>query len=122
VLSAEHGIGVRHGCFCAHPYITHLLGISEAEAQGIRDALRRGERATIPGAVRASFSIATTEEDVDLFCGALASLLRDGPALDYVQDPATGDFAPVTDARVLPRIEPLPELTAAVHGAGCGQF
>ena len=93
-----------------------------AEAHRIRDALRRGERTSIPGAVRASFSIATTEADVDLFCGALASMLRDGPELAYAQDPATGDFAPLEDARMLPRIEPLPELTAAVHGAGCGQF
>jgi selenocysteine lyase/cysteine desulfurase len=121
-LSAEHAIGVRHGCFCAHPYITHLLGISDEQAQGIRDALRRGERATIPGAVRASFSIATTEADVDLFCDALASMVRDGPALAYAQDPATGDFLPLEDAREFPRIEPLPALTAAVHGAGCGQF
>ena len=30
VLSAEYAIGVRHGCFCAHPYITHLLGVSIA--------------------------------------------------------------------------------------------
>src|SRR5207248_3100403 len=30
VLSAEHGIGVRHGCFCAHPLMTHLLGIDDA--------------------------------------------------------------------------------------------
>jgi selenocysteine lyase/cysteine desulfurase len=121
-LSAEHAIGVRHGCFCAHPYITHLLGISDEEANAIRDALRRGERAAIPGAVRASFSIATTEEDVDRFCDALAGLVRSGPELAYEQDPATGDFAPVEDSRVLPRIEPLPELTATVHGAGCGQF
>ncbi len=121
-LSAEHAIGVRHGCFCAHPYITHLLGISEEQAEGIRDALRRGERATIPGAVRASFSIATTEADVDLYCDALASMVREGPALVYAQDPATGDFAPAEDGRTFPRIEPLPALTASVHGAGCGQF
>ncbi len=25
-LSAEFGIGVRHGCFCAHPYLLRLLG------------------------------------------------------------------------------------------------
>ena len=25
VLSAEHGIGVRHGCFCAHPLMVRLL-------------------------------------------------------------------------------------------------
>jgi selenocysteine lyase/cysteine desulfurase len=121
-LSAEHAIGVRHGCFCAHPYITHLLGITDEQAQAIRDALRRGERATIPGAVRASFSIATTEADVDLFCDALASMVRDGPALAYAQDSATGDFLPLEDAREFPRIEPLPALTASVHGAGCGQF
>jgi hypothetical protein len=43
--------------------------------------------------------------DVDLFCDALASMVRDGPALAYARDPATGDFAPAEDARVLPRIE-----------------
>ena len=26
-LSAEWGIGVRHGCFCAHPYLLRLLGV-----------------------------------------------------------------------------------------------
>ena len=25
-LSAEHGIGVRDGAFCAHPLVRHLLG------------------------------------------------------------------------------------------------
>ena len=25
VLGYEHGVGVRSGCFCAHPYIAHLL-------------------------------------------------------------------------------------------------
>ena len=29
ILSAEHAIGVRHGCFCAHPLITRLLGIPD---------------------------------------------------------------------------------------------
>ena len=26
-LSAEFAIGVRHGCFCAHPYLVRLLGV-----------------------------------------------------------------------------------------------
>ena len=26
-LSAEFGVGVRHGCFCAHPYLIRLLGV-----------------------------------------------------------------------------------------------
>ena len=48
VLSAEYAIGVRHGCFCAHPYITHLLGVSIAEAHAVRQQLRRGEHQEIP--------------------------------------------------------------------------
>jgi selenocysteine lyase/cysteine desulfurase len=121
-LSAEHAIGVRHGCFCAHPYITHLLGIADDEAEAIRDHLRRGERASIPGAVRASFSIATTEDDIDRFAGAVAAIVAEGPRLDYRQDPSTGDFAPTVDSRTLPRIQPLAPLEAALFGGGCGRF
>ena len=33
VLSYEHGVGVRSGCFCAHPYVAHLLGMSSAQAR-----------------------------------------------------------------------------------------
>ena len=29
-LSAEFGVGVRHGCFCAHPYLIRLLGVGPA--------------------------------------------------------------------------------------------
>ena len=28
VLAHEHGIGVRSGCFCAQPYVHHLLGLN----------------------------------------------------------------------------------------------
>ena len=121
-LSAEHAIGVRHGCFCAHPYITRLLGLSEAEAEAIRDRLRRGERAHVPGAVRASLSIATAAADIDTFDDALSDIVRRGPRLDYVQDPATGDFAPVHDARPWPQLPPFGDLEERPHGAGCGQF
>src|SRR6202035_5047964 len=30
-LSAEWAIGVRHGCFCAHPYLVRLLALSAAD-------------------------------------------------------------------------------------------
>ncbi|HWC12773.1 MAG TPA: hypothetical protein VG455_16310, partial [Acidimicrobiales bacterium] len=92
-LSAEFAIGVRHGCFCAHPYLTRLLGLS-AEAVGrYRDDVRSGDRRAMPGAVRASASLASTSEDVDRLAAALARL-TDGspPPLEYVQDPHTGDF------------------------------
>jgi selenocysteine lyase/cysteine desulfurase len=121
-LSAEHAIGVRHGCFCAHPYITHLLGIDAAAADSVRSSLRRGERASIPGAVRASFGIGTTERDVDTLVAALAELIDRGPQLSYAQDEHTGDFVPARDTRSWPHFDGLPPLHTAGLSAGCGQF
>jgi selenocysteine lyase/cysteine desulfurase len=121
-LSAEHAIGVRHGCFCAHPYITHLLGIDALAADSVRSSLRRGERAGIPGAVRASFGIGTAERDVDAFISALTELLEGGPRLGYRQDEHTGDFLPVGDSRTWPAFAGLPSLDTVGHSAGCGQF
>ncbi len=121
-LSAEHAIGVRHGCFCAHPYITHLLGIDAMAADSVRSSLRRGERAGVPGAVRASFGIGTTERDIDSFVSALGELVENGPRLDYRQDEQTGDFVPVRDARTWPAFAGLPSLDTAGHATACGQF
>ena len=64
-LSAEHGIGVRHGCFCAHPYLMRLLQLTDAEVDDYRDAVLRGDRRSMPGAIRASATIATTRSDVE---------------------------------------------------------
>ena len=62
-LSAEHGIGVRDGRFCAHPLLARLTGGRDA--------------------VRASLGLATTTDDVDRFVAALATLLRHGPSWTY---------------------------------------
>ena len=42
-LAAEDAIGVRHGCFCAHPYLIRLLGSVRRRGRGIprRDAQGR---------------------------------------------------------------------------------
>ena len=40
-LSAEYGIGVRHGCFCAHPYLLRLLGLSDDDVDALLDAVAR---------------------------------------------------------------------------------
>jgi selenocysteine lyase/cysteine desulfurase len=98
-LSAEFGIGVRHGCFCAHPYLLRLLGVDREGVARARAAVRRGERAAIPGAVRASCGIGTSGNDVDALLDAVRHLARGEPApLRYVQDPVTGDFWPEGDA------------------------
>ena len=73
-LSAEHAIGVRHGCFCAHPYLLRLLDLGPDEIAGYRAAVVRGDRRHIPGAVRASAGLSTTEADVDRFLAAVRAI------------------------------------------------
>jgi selenocysteine lyase/cysteine desulfurase len=97
-LSAEHAIGVRHGCFCAHPYLLRLLGLTAAEIATAQHALRSGDRSRVPGAVRASVGLSTTPVDVDRFLSALREIV-DGadPPVPYVQDRSTGDYSPTID-------------------------
>ncbi len=98
-LSAEFGIGVRHGCFCAHPYLIRLLGVGQEGVARARAAVQRGDRSAIPGAVRASCGLGTTSEDVDALLDALRALGGGLPApVRYVQDGVTGDFWPESDA------------------------
>ncbi|MGH9084002.1 MAG: aminotransferase class V-fold PLP-dependent enzyme [Acidimicrobiales bacterium] len=97
-LSAEFGIGVRHGCFCAHPYLLRLLGLSPSEVAAYREAVLVGDRRTMPGAVRASAGLSTSTDDVDRLLSALARIASgDPPPVDYHQDPRTGDYWPDTD-------------------------
>ncbi|HXQ58456.1 MAG TPA: aminotransferase class V-fold PLP-dependent enzyme [Acidimicrobiales bacterium] len=101
-LSAEWAIGVRHGCFCAHPYLIRLLGLSETEIQSYRSQVLAGDHTAVPGAVRASCGISSTPADVDALLGAVSALAADAaagrpPPVPYEQDPRTGDFWPVTD-------------------------
>jgi selenocysteine lyase/cysteine desulfurase len=83
ILSAEHAIGVRHGCFCAHPLITHLLRVPDREAARLHAELAAGRRPRLPGAVRASLGLGTTLADLDRLVGALRTLATDGPAARY---------------------------------------
>ncbi|MEU3016055.1 aminotransferase class V-fold PLP-dependent enzyme [Nocardiopsis sp. NPDC007018] len=78
-LSAEYGIGVRDGLFCAHPLTTHLLPEGHDQA------------------VRASLGVGTTEEHVDRLVGAVADLVARGPRWEYAD--CDGRLAPVPDPR-----------------------
>ena len=99
-LSAEFGIGVRHGCFCAHPYLMRLLGLSEAEVDDYRAAVRAGDRRRVPGAVRASAGLGTELSDVDRLLAAVAEIASGRAApVAYTQDRVTGDFWPEGEAR-----------------------
>jgi selenocysteine lyase/cysteine desulfurase len=98
-LSAEEGIAVRHGCFCAHPYLVRLLGIGRSEIDEYRSQLRAGDRSNAPGAVRASLGINGSMAHVERLCAAVAHLACGDPApVPYIQDAKTGDFAPALGA------------------------
>ncbi|MET0804153.1 MAG: aminotransferase class V-fold PLP-dependent enzyme, partial [Acidimicrobiales bacterium] len=97
-LSAEFGIGVRHGCFCAHPYLLRLLGLDADEVAAYRGAVLRGDKRDIPGAVRASAGLSTSVDDVDRLVAAVTRIAAGEPApVAYEQDPHTGDFWPQGD-------------------------
>ena len=93
-LSAELAIGVRHGCFCAHPYLVRLLGLSEDQLRAFRATARRHDRHALPGAVRASAGISTTPADVDRCLDALRAITREPPPERYLPDPVSGDYWP----------------------------
>jgi selenocysteine lyase/cysteine desulfurase len=98
-LSAEFGIGVRHGCFCAHPYLIRLLELPDHEVASYRRAVLRGDRTDMPGAVRASSGISTTGEEIDRLLAAVAQIASgDEPPVAYEQDAQTGDYWPFTTA------------------------
>jgi selenocysteine lyase/cysteine desulfurase len=101
-LSAEHAIGVRNGCFCAHPLMTRLLGVSDSEAARIRGEVARGDRSRVPGAVRASIGLGTRLGDLDTLAEALDRLARRGPARRYVYDAVRDEHRPAA-ARRAPR-------------------
>ena len=92
VLGHEFGIGVRSGCFCAHPYILHLLGLSGEEAQTVRSRMLAGDRSDMPGLIRASFGLYNTIEDVDLLVEALKQITAGQYAGKYHQVRSTGEY------------------------------
>ncbi|MFE6842492.1 aminotransferase class V-fold PLP-dependent enzyme [Streptomyces sp. NPDC057686] len=81
-LSAEYGIGVRDGLFCAHPLVRTLLG-SEPQAQGECGAPEAapGERSL--NAIRVSFGAGTPDEHVDRFVRAVRELVANGAKWQY---------------------------------------
>ena len=95
VLSAEHAIGVRHGCFCAHPLITRLLGLSDAALRRLRAELEAGRRPELPGALRASVGLGTTPGDIDRLTGALEELAATGPRWRYRHVTEHDEYVPV---------------------------
>jgi selenocysteine lyase/cysteine desulfurase len=98
-LSAEFGIGVRHGCFCAHPYLVRLLGMRGASLENFRAMARAGQRAALPGAVRASGGLSTTLEDVERLLLAVREIATTPAPASYVRNERNGEWWPLGLAR-----------------------
>lgn len=81
-LSAEYGIGVRDGLFCAHPLVRTLLDTEPTEPGecGAPEAAP-GERSL--NAIRVSFGAGTPDEHVERFVRAVRELVQDGARWSY---------------------------------------
>ncbi len=92
ILGTEWGIGVRSGCFCAHPYVTRLLDVPKKQMQDFRKDVRRGDKSTMPGMVRVSFGLYNTTEEVDKLAQAMEQIASGKYQGKYKQDTHTGDY------------------------------
>ncbi|WHP16777.1 aminotransferase class V-fold PLP-dependent enzyme [Cellulomonas sp. ES6] len=96
-LSAEHGVGVRDGRFCAHPLLARV-GVTG-------------------GAVRASVGVGTTAEVVDRLLDGLRAFVEHGPRARY--EVVDGCWAVADDPRPRPAVTGI-ESIAATAAAACG--
>ena len=94
VLGYEHGIGVRSGCFCAHPYIARLLDLSPADSMAWVEQAGRGDKRGAPGMVRISFGCYNDVGDVDVVVRGLEQVAAGEVAARYQAD-LDGSFHPV---------------------------
>ena len=83
-LSAEHGIGLRDGRFCAHPLLKRL-GLPS-------------------GSLRASFGLGSRLEDAQRLLAGIQELRQTGLGWDYVVD--AGRWVPLNDTRSYPHWAP----------------
>jgi selenocysteine lyase/cysteine desulfurase len=104
-LSAEHGIGVRDGAFCAHPLMEHFAAARDDEARH---------------AVRASIGVGTSAEDVDRLLEAVERLARDGAGWNYVQ--RSGYVLPEPDPRPRPSLGGLLRGPLPITGSACREI
>lgn len=93
ILSCEGAIGVRSGCFCAHPYLLRLLRVPEDRASYIRERIMAGDRSEVPGLVRVSVGLHNTREDLDRLVGMLKRISAGEYKGDYVLDRSTGLYS-----------------------------
>jgi selenocysteine lyase/cysteine desulfurase len=94
ILGYEFGIGVRNGCFCAHPYLLHLMGIKGEQAQQVRQQILSHDRRYVPGMVRISFGLYNNLDEIDVLVDSLNCIVSGKYRGKYVQAVENGEFVP----------------------------
>jgi selenocysteine lyase/cysteine desulfurase len=94
ILGYEHAVGVRSGCFCAHPYISHLLGLSRVHQREWMRRARDGDKRGAPGMVRISLGCYSDATDIDRAVDALGHVAAGEIAGTYRCDDH-GDYKPI---------------------------
>lgn len=94
ILGHEWGIGVRAGCFCAHPGMLHLLQVPHDVARRVAAEIEAHDKRNVPGAVRASLGLYNIEADVDALVEGLQAIAAGRYQHAYELDRQTGDYVP----------------------------
>ncbi len=93
VLGYEHAVGVRSGCFCAHPYLAHLVGMDPPTARAWARRVHDGDKRNAPGMVRISLGCYSDTADIDRAVDALERIAAGEVAGDYRCD-EHGEYRP----------------------------
>jgi cysteine desulfurase/selenocysteine lyase len=123
ILGYEAAIGVRSGCFCAHPYVVHLLGLPEQEQEAWQAEVLKGNRGHLPGMVRASFGCYNDTDDIDRLIDMLQRIVKGDYRGDYEVHPGSGDFLPKNYTELFSDyflLEDEGDISGGVHGY-CGR-
>ncbi len=97
-LAHEHGVGIRNGCFCAHPLLATLLDLPP---DGIQAWATRRDDGFRPGLLRASLGCYSDLNDIDRLAAAVGAIAKESSLWTYQLD-AEGQFNPTTRPGWLP--------------------
>jgi cysteine desulfurase / selenocysteine lyase len=92
IIGTEGAIGVRNGCFCAHPYVKELLHITPDDDRILAEEVIAGNKSRMPGLVRASLGCYNNEADIEALGEVLERIVRKEYKGTYVQNRATGMY------------------------------
>ena len=92
-LNDFYNVAVRNGCFCAQPYVKRLLDLDCDIDELYQKSVLAGDRSYIPGMVRASLGIYSTEDDIDVLVESLNDLIANREwALENYKTDKSGTF------------------------------